>query len=90
MRPCCDGTSCAVGPNQGWKLSAKTKQALLGKKRKAVPMDIDLATFKPRPIGNTPEALTNWLADSKPAWDPLRIRLLINRQKKKLKSVGEM
>ena len=56
-----------------------------GQKRKAVLMNLDLKKFRPRSIGETPESLANWLADSRPAWNQLIATLRIKRQSKKQK-----
>ena len=81
--PCCKGV-CAVGPTKGWKTTGKTKTNIRARKRKAVYkyMNIDLKTFKPRPIE---ESLQDWLADSIPAWNQLLSKLNIKRQIKKHK-----
>ena len=70
--PCCSSASCATGPHDGWKMSGKTKRNIRGRKRKKKTLDIDLKTFKPRPLGNSIDTLQLWLADSKLAWNQLR------------------
>ena len=83
--PCCEG-KCSIGPHKGWKFSNPVKHMIRGK-RKVVEMNIDLSSFKPRPMGNTEKSFQNWLTDSIPAWDQLRNKLYIDRQiRKKHKS----
>ena len=75
-----------MGHQKGWKVSNKTKEGHRGRrKRNAVAMNLDLNTYRPRSIGGTQESLANWLTDSIPAWDQLRVMLHVNRQKKKAK-----
>ena len=77
----------ADGPGNGWKTSGQNKRGIRGRgqKRKAVLMNLDLKKFRPRSIGETPESLANWLADSRPAWNQLIATLRIKRQSKKQK-----
>ena len=78
---------CTTGPGNGWKTSGQNKRGIRGRgqKRKAVLMNLDLKKFRPRSIGETPESLANWLADSRPAWNQLIATLRIKRQSKKQK-----
>ena len=78
---------CTTGTGNGWKTSGQNKRGIRGRgqKRKAVLMNLDLKKFRPRSIGETPESLANWLADSRPAWNQLIATLRIKRQSKKQK-----
>ena len=70
-------------------MSGKTKRNIRGRKRKKKTLDIDLKTFKPRPLGNSIDTLQLWLADSKLAWNQLRELLYIKRQVKKTENARD-
>ena len=60
-------------------------QATAGKRRakiNAVSEGAGKSAKLPRSIGETPESLANWLADSRPAWNQLIATLRIKRQSK--------
>ena len=88
--PCCNSVNCAKGPQAGWKTSGKSKRLIHTRKRKSVALNINLKDFKPRPLGNSVESLQEWLNDSKPAWDQLRVLLHMKRQVKKQKTQETM
>ena len=66
------------------KRRAKNKRGIRGRgqKRKAVLMNLDLKKSRPRSIGETPESLANWLADSRPAWNQLIATCALNAKVK--------
>ena len=91
--PRCQEHSNTRLENWGWNVSSPTKKQIIGggTKRKAVSMDLDLQTYKPRPLPNATECTQKvfdaWLADSLPAWSQLVSSLRIKKQTKRQRQV---
>ena len=66
--PACSG-KCSNAPNLGWITKGVTKKAPKPRPKRKHVGNIDLCTFRPRPIEG---CFADWLADSKLAWEQLR------------------
>ena len=77
--PACSG-KCSNAPNLGWIMKGVTKKARKPRLKRKYAETIDLCTFRSRPIE---VCFADWLADSKQAWDQLRLILRTKKQIRK-------
>ena len=89
VKPRCEGCG-RYKPQKGWITSGPTKYGLTthreSKKRKSEMLQIDLATFKPRPLEVVHVGIREWLADSRLAWSQLVRKQRMKHRFKKQKT----
>ena len=76
--PVCSG-KCSNAPNLGWVTKGATKKALMHRPKRKFTGNIDVRTFRSRPIEG---CFADWLEDSKQVWNQIRF---ISRTKNQIK-----